>query len=419
MPRGVYRDMRRKTKQFSVAFKKSNGKWSSRNFKTEQEAIEFYAESNCKAFVWNSVAGFARFVDVLKPTRIRCTISESEWLDVAPDSNSRIPSVCTVCNVPGTVRLQPLSRRDLPLQSCLCSGLPWNSVQGYNRLKDELAEIHCELLEDGDNWKDLAKTCTSHVKIRCCVCCWEGSATIDHLHRGHRGACFCVGVRWDTKEGRDALERVVDGSRFFVPPNVLPPPTYTAETRLTLECTVCNVVCHPTIAQFVHTTCVGCGCQNSTEQCVAVELESIVKHEFVVVRQQTLPCLVGVGGKPLRYDFAIAQRSDSSVRCLVEVDGGQHFDSSIVFSPNSSNKTVEHDVRKEGAAATCNIPLLRLSQRVVEQNKMEWKSWLSTNVAMACDGSLKQAIVRLGRRCDYWDSEYGRMRGLKWDGSNC
>jgi hypothetical protein len=66
--------------------------------------------------------------------------------------------------------------------------------------------------------------------------------------------------------------------------------------------------------------------------------------------------LVGVGGRPLKFDFGLYM--NDLLVCIVEYDGGFHF--MKVYEEHIYEYTVEHDKRKNTYCAENNIPLIRI-----------------------------------------------------------
>jgi len=66
--------------------------------------------------------------------------------------------------------------------------------------------------------------------------------------------------------------------------------------------------------------------------------------------------LRGVGGRLLRFDFAIFK--DGQLTHLIEFDGIQHFDKNNNFY---SESTVKHDQMKNDYCIKNNIKLIRLT----------------------------------------------------------
>lgn len=85
-----------------------------------------------------------------------------------------------------------------------------------------------------------------------------------------------------------------------------------------------------------------CGCQLSRNETNIRKMldEYGVDYET----QYTFPDLVGVGGRPLRFDFAIFE--NGKLKRLVEFHGAQHFGRPQGAWSSGYGNLVEHDIRK-------------------------------------------------------------------------
>lgn len=80
------------------------------------------------------------------------------------------------------------------------------------------------------------------------------------------------------------------------------------------------------------------------------------RAEWAITRleiQKTLPGLIGVGGKPLRFDIYIEQ--DHDVLKCIEIDEAHH---------EKNKRTVEHDQRKSNFTDNHGVTLVRMSVNV-------------------------------------------------------
>lgn len=91
-----------------------------------------------------------------------------------------------------------------------------------------------------------------------------------------------------------------------------------------------------------------CPCCSLSENARKI-FDILTLHNINFKMEYFFPELIGTGGKPLRFDFAIID-SDGSVK-LIEYDGEFH-DSDIVV--------VDHDIRKDNYCQKNNISLLRI-----------------------------------------------------------
>ncbi len=103
-----------------------------------------------------------------------------------------------------------------------------------------------------------------------------------------------------------------------------------------------------------------CGCQRSIGE---YNIQKILQDNNIpFTAQQSFPDLMGVGDRPLRFDFAILDEQQNIIR-LIEFDGPQHLREYAQFG--DYEKIHEHDLRKNAYATAHNIPLIRIpySQR--------------------------------------------------------
>ena len=99
----------------------------------------------------------------------------------------------------------------------------------------------------------------------------------------------------------------------------------------------------------------------------------------------------------MKYDIAI--QTDNRILLVVEVDGRQHFESNKKFEQTQLN-----DVEKEVAAIDAGVPVLRLFQPDVWNDRFDWKAWLRSQVSLALT---KQLIVGVHRQpgCTMYSSD--------------
>lgn len=109
-----------------------------------------------------------------------------------------------------------------------------------------------------------------------------------------------------------------------------------------------------------------CGCVRSyAEQYLTQQLESnCIPYE----PQYSFPDLIGVGGRRLRFDFAIFS-ADGGLARLVELQGEQHYErSSGAWGSNYDNQ-IENDRRKKEYCEKNDIPL------IIIDCKVPWSIW--------------------------------------------
>lgn len=87
-------------------------------------------------------------------------------------------------------------------------------------------------------------------------------------------------------------------------------------------------------------------------------LEYLANESIKTVLEYSFRDLLGVGGKPLRFDFAIFNKNEELI-ALIEYDGEYHDED---LNPNYENYLYvnTHDKMKDGYCEKNNIPLLRI-----------------------------------------------------------
>lgn len=96
-----------------------------------------------------------------------------------------------------------------------------------------------------------------------------------------------------------------------------------------------------------------CGCVHSLNEKKIIELLTDNNIEFST--QYTFPDLLGLKGKPLRFDFAIFEKGQ--LKHLIEYNGKQHYVQAEGSWGEEYESLVEHDNRKKEYCKKHNIPL--------------------------------------------------------------
>lgn len=97
-----------------------------------------------------------------------------------------------------------------------------------------------------------------------------------------------------------------------------------------------------------------CGCTQSYNENIIAKLLSDNKINFI--QQYSFSDLVGLGGRPLRFDFAIFD-DNNQLSHLIEYNGQQHYIQSEGSWSSSFEITQTHDKLKQMYCKNHNIPL--------------------------------------------------------------
>lgn len=104
---------------------------------------------------------------------------------------------------------------------------------------------------------------------------------------------------------------------------------------------------------------IACNCFRKHSSGEKIVEEWLNQHNIKNESEYIFNGLYGVGGGPLRYDFAILNDYNNPIK-LIEVDGNQHFEKAGSFyNPNGTIQV--HDSIKNKFAKDNNIPLLRIT----------------------------------------------------------
>lgn len=99
-----------------------------------------------------------------------------------------------------------------------------------------------------------------------------------------------------------------------------------------------------------------CGCLHSRNEQEIVKFLNENDIDFEV--QYTFPDLLGVGGRPLRFDFAIFE--NGKLKRLIEFHGRQHFERPKGSWSTNYGNLVENDIRKREYCDRNGIELIMI-----------------------------------------------------------
>lgn len=99
-----------------------------------------------------------------------------------------------------------------------------------------------------------------------------------------------------------------------------------------------------------------CGCQRSRNEKNIIKL--LNEYDIDFKTQYTFPDLIGVGGRPLRFDFAIFE--GGKLKRLIEFHGKQHFVRPKGSWSKGYRSLVENDIRKREYCSRNGIDLVMI-----------------------------------------------------------
>lgn len=97
-----------------------------------------------------------------------------------------------------------------------------------------------------------------------------------------------------------------------------------------------------------------CGCVHSKNEQKITRM--LIEHDIDFKAQYTFPDLRGIGGRPLRFDFAIFE--NGRLKKLIEFHGKQHYGKPKGSWSNRYYELVDSDIRKQEYCKRNNIDLL-------------------------------------------------------------
>lgn len=293
----------------------------------------------------------------------------------------------------------------------------WPKVHGHVTFLKDCDEsghfVPGEMISQLKDWKRIVKNQKTKVPVRCTVCNYETLVTLDNFHTRRSAKCFCTGaVPWCTQAGHAQLLLLIQDSRFEALPEMLSFSYWAATPKnhhsyLPIRCKDCKVVADTCeINSFVQHRTARCGCLWKTQRLVFEHIAHVCIDMYgdnVTVRREVV---ISKSKWPLRFDVAIF--NNGKLVLLVEIDGGQHFRHSTGF-PVDLYEIQQRDLKKELDAVKKGIPLLRLYQEDVWNEKFDWKSFTTRFVTRAVDGVLLPEVYRQQTKV-YHTGEYAKLR---------
>ena len=221
-----------------------------------------------------------------------------------------------------------------------CNGLRFNDIDS---IRTELRENSIELLSD--TYKDIQ----TNMEI-IYPCGFKTSRNIGNI-RGSKYLCpHCAkkGYKRDTKQFYKEVFEISKEEYSFNGEYI------NCDTKMNVTHNVCNHNYNVTPHHFIN------GGQRCPK-CFASKGERIIKDIFdsnniKYIEQKEFDGLVGTGGNPLRFDFAVIE--DNVLKYLLEYDGEFHY--KPINGKKALAKQQEHDRRKDNYCRDNCIELVRI-----------------------------------------------------------
>ena len=209
----------------------------------------------------------------------------------------------------------------------------------------------------------------SPVKVKCkCECGKIGIYTKRDVVSGHTKSCGCYS-RMITGESN-----FVDHSGFVSDYGVMIiNPAYKNKRRQWVwncECGFCKKIFQEIPARILNNHIKSCGCLRDSAREVFIE-NLLIELKVNYKTEYTFQDLLGKGSYPLRFDFAVFDH-DSKLKCLIEYDGKQHFESVKIFGGEESfERNIKYDALKNNYCERNGISLYRIPYTKTEKEIRE------------------------------------------------
>lgn len=370
--------------------------------------------------IWKSEDGYERCSSKLEKTMMEfeniCTIDD--WKRVVKNRDSKVELSCLSCQVSGALSVHNIMNGTSI--GCWCNNLLRVTSVDYRseflRVVDKMG-LQLINISSFAEWKATIKSSKTSVNVRCKACKTVQKSTLKKLMQELKPLCPCAeNFGWSQKASFERFCNFVDSSRF----DWVEKPNYASWTvlvknvksPLVLKCSKCEMEVESSIVNFIHHGA-GCDCSNSTESTVKYELESIAGlNKLEVVPQFSFDSLLGVGGLPLKFDFALLAEGKPAM--LGEVDGPHHFDRSFSYGGSTerfrTHNDIEHDLLKERYCKLHGISMFRIDVETARREKSSWRNWLRLTIAQDLKRSGPPSVYRLSHRGVYDSGDYARVR---------
>lgn len=324
---------------------------------------------------------------------------------------SVLPVTCTRCGFsPNNCTIDKFMLRRSA--ECWCNNqAKWCTAQGVERLHALMSKSRFVFVE-----APLAHSlsCDTELSIACSVCHHQPkSCLLRHFKDTLSAACWCNGrAPYASSEGHKRVLKILtqhhmQPSKELICYDWFVKNVNSEHSVIPVQCIRCATICtSTTISNMLKRKSVGCDCKWKTEKRVKDWVHEHVRLRWVgceVIGQLTLQSKKRKRGSPMKYDIAI--QSGNRVLLVIEIDGRQHFEEDARFLQTQLN-----DVHKEIEAVTAGIPMLRLFQPDVWNDRFDWKLWLTTMIDAAVSRQLTVAVHRQLHCLKYSEGAYAERR---------
>lgn len=291
-----------------------------------------------------------------------------------------------------------------------------SSMGGFIKTLRALKESRFEPLDkmlDMGWWKKNVAGAQSFAAIRCSECGYEPPrCTLSNLCRLKSANCFCNGGGlWASDDGHKRFLHLIDNSRHLSALDFTRSPEWWNlnvkgfHSKVPFKCNLCQHVCTRTRLNNFSRGRVACLCGKKTQMYVTRFIEDVcfdLDEVEVIIEYNNIEALEN---KRMKFDVAVVKCGTCVL--LVEIDGEQHFDANNWMH---SKELQLRDVVKENAARLSKVPIVRLYQPDVYEDRFDWKKYLHEKVLQAIEGTLPP-FAHYQPGCSlYASGEFARLR---------
>lgn len=204
------------------------------------------------------------------------------------------------------------------------------------------------------------------LKCKCLICGYIWYTSWGSLYYYKSGCPQCAGTI--TKTNKEFVEEIYElvGNEY-----VFLEKYKNARTKIKIKHNKCNNVYYVTPNDFLSgRRCPHC-CMSSGEQ----KIKEVLHNKNIrFIQEYSFDDLIGIGGQPLRFDFAIFNNINN-LMLLIEYDGEFHFKKQY---KNDGFETLQiHDERKNQYCKNNNISLLRIPYWEFDNINILLEQWLN------------------------------------------
>jgi len=382
--------------------------------------FHFKGKAGCQCSgkpLWSTEWGHRRFLETLEKSSFEVVnvVDAIAWQSRSITQHTTLKLLCKVCGYVAEPTISNFVKAGTAPCWCHVKSAPYATDQGRQRILYLLEGTRFNAagtLLDADAWRKLAPGAHDIIDLLCTKCGTRPECcSISNFVRSRGALCWCSESRpYNGEDGRLRVLAMAEQSQMQPSGWMLCPDEWThrnvmADTKLLLKCKLCNVTTESTtLAHFVRNPTTGCMCKWKTQTMVLNWMAS----KWTICREYLFDAVKSRWGGNLPYDCAVMK--NGCVKLLLEIDGRQHFEEGrLGLTGARFDRKLVNDLDKEVRAIENGIPLVRMYQEDVWENRFDWKATIEAFVHAALCGELPIEVHRQPHQL-YRSGEYARVR---------